>query len=125
MATSGGLLATCGVPPLATPHARLARLRLIAFSQASSKRCGLLQGRTAHALNHPGRKSRPLTGFRAFSGLLGQCVADDASPSTCSDSKPAKDCAVRTQRISPLNPAPSPNSETPKPRTGQFPGLYP
>src|SRR5438552_18619934 len=56
MATSGGLLATCGVPPLATPHAT-AGLRLIAFSQASSKRCGLLPGRAAYAFAPPGPRA--------------------------------------------------------------------
>ena len=81
MATSDGLLATCGVPPLAAPHARLARLRLIAFSQASSKRCGLLQGRTAHALYIQDVNHVHL-GCSAIEPPVQEWEADDAVPLT-------------------------------------------
>ena len=119
MATSGGLLATCGVPPLAAPQARLARLRLIAFSQASSKRCGLLQGRTAHALSIRGVSSVCLVcsarlnrfGNRQF---MTQLLRPDPKKITLLLDRGE----AHSQTAQPL----SPNSGTPMPRTGQCHG---
>ena len=75
------LLTACSQPAVCRhwPHRmRFARLRLIAFSQASFKRCGLLAGRTAHAFPRPRRKVLGINDF--CSSALAQLIFDDAFP---------------------------------------------
>jgi hypothetical protein len=56
---------------------RFARLRLIAFSQVSSKRCGLLAGRTAHALALQVEITCAHSVLRQLTAFLGRQITGD------------------------------------------------
>src|SRR6266516_6204353 len=80
MATSGGMLATCGVPPLATPHATCS-LAFISFFTGELKavrsapgphRLRVCPARTEITCDHGV--------LRIFATLFGQHITDDSGP---------------------------------------------
>src|SRR6266581_5265101 len=82
MATSGGLLATCGVPPLATPHPNCwpafnsfftGELKAVRFAPRP-RRLRLRPSRTEIPCGHGV--------LRIFAGLFGQHITDDSGPFT-------------------------------------------
>jgi hypothetical protein len=72
MATSGGLLATCGVPPFAAPHATCSPA-FNSFFTGEFKAVRSTPRPHRSCFNHARRKSRAYTVFRAFFGVFGRC----------------------------------------------------
>src|SRR3989442_14072747 len=104
MATSGGLLATCGVPPLATPHANCwpafnsfftGELKAVRFAPRP-RRLRLRPSRTEITCGHGV--------LRIFAGLFGQHTTDDSGPFTVVRRETAFDSFSRSRpRTSQLN----------------------
>src|SRR5438552_9624662 len=82
MATSGGMLATCGVPPLATPHATCSPAFISFFtgelkavrSAPRPHRLRVCPSRTQVTCDHS------ILGI--FAGLFGRHITDDPGPFT-------------------------------------------
>src|SRR6266568_6305931 len=82
MATSGGLLATCGVPPLATPHATCWPA-FISFFTGELKAVRFAPRPHRLRLCSPGTEIARVHGvLRTFPGLFGQHITDDSGPFT-------------------------------------------
>ena len=125
MAISGGLLATCGVPPLAAPHATCSPAFISFFtgglkavrSAPRPHRLRLRPARTEITCGHCVR--------RIFADLFGQNITDDSGPLTVNRRETVFDSFARSgrPRTSQLNrPSFSHDSETPRPETGQRQG---
>src|SRR5437867_9313998 len=98
MATSGGMLATCGVPPLATPHATCS-LAFISFftgelkAVRSAPRLHRLRLRTSRTETSCGHGV-----LRIFAGLFGQHITDDSGPFTVLRRETVFDSFARSTR---------------------------